>query len=224
METVDSGANVRIVIESANVMYANPTRTVFPTGTININNDLAVSGRVNVNGDLAVTGNTFSTGSTFPIGSMNLIVFTANGTYTKPAGLKSIKVIVIGGGGSRATSNGGQGGAAMRYIPASALPASAIDIIVAANVATPSANIRTSFGGVGAAWADADRGTAGSPGGVGAGGAGSNGQINFTGAPGLTAGLVEVMQTQFIGGTLYGVGPKLSTNGTPGVVIVEEHY
>ena len=49
-------------------------------------------------------------------------VFTSSGTWTKPAGLKRVKVYVTGGGGAgRSGGGGGAGGTAIKVIEASAL-------------------------------------------------------------------------------------------------------
>src|SRR5512139_2199883 len=64
-------------------------------------------------------------------GNNNIVVFTASGTYTKPAGLRRVKVTVIGGGGgggggggtARGGAGGGGGGAAIKIIEAAALGA-----------------------------------------------------------------------------------------------------
>lgn len=115
METVDSGGNVRIVIESANVMYANPTRIVFPTGSINVNNDLAVSGRAylagaNASGDLAVVGNVYVAGATSPLvpGSIAITLGSpsSNPTATDIPSGKYLKI--TGWGVIPADGSGGQ--------------------------------------------------------------------------------------------------------------------
>ena len=56
--------NLRIVVGGANTIYANPTRTVFPTGTVNVVNTLSAAvlqtTTLNVNSDAAVTGNLYA--------------------------------------------------------------------------------------------------------------------------------------------------------------------
>ena len=53
----DSTSNVIMVtVNSANVMYANPSRTVFPTGTINVDNEVAIGGAARIGGSLFVAG------------------------------------------------------------------------------------------------------------------------------------------------------------------------
>jgi hypothetical protein len=79
-------------------------------------------------------------------------VFTTPGTWTKPAGLKAIKVTVIGGGGGSQATSGGAGGS-------------------------------SSFGSP--AFLSATGGGGGNASVLGAGGAGSGGQLNSPGSPGV---------------------------------------
>jgi hypothetical protein len=67
-------------------------------------------------------------------GNNKIVVFTASGTYIKPAGLRRVKVTVVGGGGGGAGCDagtgsmcghgGGGGGAAVKVIEAASLGAS----------------------------------------------------------------------------------------------------
>ena len=114
--------------------------------------------------------------------------YVAPATWSKPAGLKAVKVTVVGAGGnggstsgptvgSRTAGGGGGGGAAIEFIPAPSIPGPV------AVTAGPGTN---SFG----AFCSATAGSAGSntilgadsPGGVG--GAGSGGNLNFLGTRG----------------------------------------
>lgn len=122
-------------------------------------------------------------------------VFTASGTYTKPAGLKRANVTVVGGGGggsgangtSAAGGGGGGGGTASKLIEATAIGATETVTIGAGGGggtinANGSSGSTSSFG----AHATATGGSAGTvAGGVGgAGGAGSSGDVNYTGGAG----------------------------------------
>lgn len=131
-------------------------------------------------------------------GNYDLNAYTSPTTWTKPAGLKAIKVTVVGGGGTGGTSpsapspvssagfsgGGGGGGGAILYLDAPAIPGPV------AITAGPGTN---SFG----AFASATAGSNGTPGTKpavdGAGGAGGtgtapsptpNGSITFTGTAG----------------------------------------
>lgn len=88
-------------------------------------------------------------------------VFTASGTYTKPAGLKRLKVTVIGGGGGGAgcdsgsgyvvSYGGGGGGVAIKVIEASALLSSETVTVGTGGTASTGNNVAgtggtTSFG------------------------------------------------------------------------------
>jgi hypothetical protein len=106
-------------------------------------------------------------------------VYTAPGTWTKPATVTTIKVTVVGGGAAGGTGAGGGaggGGTAIRYLQAPAIPG---PVAVTAGAGT------NSFG----AFASATAGSVGgpSPGASapgGAGGVGSSGDINIRGGAG----------------------------------------
>lgn len=106
-------------------------------------------------------------------------VFTANGTYTPPAGLKGIKVIVVGGGGGCVSGAGGGsgGGGAIKWI-AAPLVSSPVTVTVglAGPSTSPGAGGNSAFGTLVTA--------SGGSGSAGAGGGGANGDINFTGGSG----------------------------------------
>lgn len=148
--------------------------------------------------------------------------YTSPGTYTKTAGLKAIKVTVVGGGGSApgvgpagvtvASGGGGGGGSAILVYPAPSLPASAVPYTVGTAGGT------SSFG---AAPLTVISATGGANGGLGtnsasggAGGAGSNGSINATGGGGGAGigpvGLGGAGGSSIFGGGAYG---RFSTGG-----------
>jgi hypothetical protein len=127
-------------------------------------------------------------------------VLTASGTWTKPSSLKSIKVTVIGGGGSTPGYNpavgggrglaggGGGGGASVKFYPAASLPgpqpytvggAGGTSSFGAAPVGPISAT-----GGATSSFVTSANPTniAASSGGVG--GVGSGGSLNLTGSAG----------------------------------------
>lgn len=114
--------------------------------------------------------------------------FVAPGTWTKPASIKGIKVIVIGGGGngggvpSPATNGtgagGGGGGAAIEWIPAPSIPG---PVAITAGTGT------NSFGAFCSATAGANGAVGGAIANGAAGGSGSGGSINFEGGGGGAA-------------------------------------
>jgi hypothetical protein len=140
-------------------------------------------------------------------------------TWTKPAGLKAIKVTVVGGGGGAATVPGvgpggvvqytrggaGAGGAAIEYIPAPSIPGPVtVTVGVGGPATAPTAGGTSSFGTFCSA-TGGSAGAAGTPTGEGsvrggAGGAGSGGTINFTGQSG-GATLVYGSPTLFVLGS-----------------------
>lgn len=132
---------------------------------------------------------------------VNLTVFTANGTWTKPANLKAVIVKVIGGGGNGGAATGqtaggsakapipgytgsggggGSGGYSEKRILASALGATETVTIGPAGSTSSFGTHATATGGAaGAAGAN-------SAGAGGAGGLGASGDINSRGSAGTT--------------------------------------
>jgi hypothetical protein len=142
-------------------------------------------------------------------GDYAMQVYTTPGpsTWTKPAGLKAVRVTVVGGGGGggrgsptpqpapagspfgNSGSGGGGGGVAIEYIPAPSIPGPVAVTVggggaAGASPGTPAAGSggTSSFG----PFTSATGGGAGAavPSSGGAGGAGSGGTINFTGQSG----------------------------------------
>lgn len=174
-----------------------------------------------------------STGVQFPDNSIQTTAATGGGdyilasyvspaTWTKPAGLRAVKVTVVGAGGAGGpmttgpTANaiaagGGGGGAAILYIDAPAIPGPV------AVTAGPGTN---SFGAFCSATAG---GTGGGGAGVspavgGTGGAGSGGTLNITGAAGMPIG--QPAATPFLGGnggsSILGGGGRGAANAAGG--------
>jgi hypothetical protein len=134
-------------------------------------------------------GTTDSTAGATGVNVLN--VFTSPGTWTKAAGLKAIKVTVVGGGGTPATtasgpngfysaaSGGGGGGSAIRLYPAPSLSGPQ-------PYAVGGAGETSSFGVAPATVISATGGAAGATGVTtitagGAGGVGSGGVLNMNG-------------------------------------------
>ena len=186
-------------------------------------------------------------------GDYVMLAYTSPATWTKPAGLKAVKVTVIGAGGNGGNNNptpyfaghGGGGGGAILYADAPAVPG---PITVTVGTA-PSKT--SSFGPL----VSATGGTNGTnappsgnaPQGPYAGGTGSGGTVNVPGGDGLgvaydtygrsgTSALGFGVTGTFgppavIAGKVYGGGGMASAVGTAtggagaqGIVIVEEFY
>lgn len=76
----DATANVvRVIVNSANTIYSTPVRTVFPTGTVNVDNELAVTGRVRAGSEANVAGNMAIAGSLFIAGANVVALIEAAG-------------------------------------------------------------------------------------------------------------------------------------------------
>lgn len=157
---------------------------------------------------------------------MTTDVYTSPATWTKPAGLTGVKVIVVGaGGGGGGTigvpaptgepikgAGGGAGGTSIRWIPAPSIPGP-VSVTVGTGGAlgvTPTfdgtAGGTSSFG----AFASATGGGGGfnSPtgGAGGSGGAGSAGDINMNGQ----AGEPSILNQGFAGDSFFGSGGSIS--------------
>ena len=137
-------------------------------------------------------------------GNYALQSYAAPATWSKPAGLKAVKVTVVGAGGAGGTvptgasagGGGGGGGAAIEYIPAPSIPGPV------AVTAGPGTN---SFGAFCSATAGANGGGGSGNNAGGAGGVGSGGTFNVGGGG---------------GGSGHASGPLLAVSGIGGPSIL----
>lgn len=164
-------------------------------------------------GNVTVTG-TITAGAGTPY---VLNVYATPGSYTKPAGLKLIKVTVVGGGARGATtstaaggSGGGAGGAVIKTYPAPSLPASAIPYTVGAGgTPSPSTGGTTSFGVAPLTVLTATGGSTGaSQSSGGAGGTGSGGDINIEGGAGAQVATTGQNPGATGGNSIFGGGNR----------------
>lgn len=143
-------------------------------------------------------------------------VFTASGTWTKPAGVSQAIVTVIGGGGGGGNdlSGGGGGGGAQKLIT-SGLGATETVTIGAAGAggASGSAGGTSSFG----AHCSATGGNGGSGSTAATGGSGSSGDVNVTGGSGTVAKAMSISSNNLCVGGAGGDSPFGLGIGAPGV-------
>jgi len=150
-------------------------------------------------GGTTITFNDSTTQSTAGGSNVNTMVASAgSGTWTKPATVKSIKVTVVGGGGSVPgftpgtnggrgwSGGGGGGGAAIKYYPAASLPGPQPYTVggaggTSAFGAAPIGPISATGGASAPTIFNASNISAAAG---GAGGSGSGGTVNFTGQGG----------------------------------------
>jgi hypothetical protein len=178
----------------------------------------------------------------------NYIMRTYNSpaTWTKPVGLKAVKVTVVGAGGNGGTgvlnigTGGGGGGAgyALKYLPVASIPGPVV-------VTQGTAPSKTSSFGAFVSATGGSNGVNATPAGPavgGAGGDGSGGDVNAAGADGsgrnggasaLAYSLPAPLSGPTTAGRPYGggavggsssPGALIGGTGAAGLVIVEEFY
>ena len=151
-EAVAANLNFYVIFKNkAQVTTTPPDNSV---GTAKITNNAVTVGKIATSGTLpALNGSSL----THTGGLKSVQVFTSSGTYTTPAGIRTVKVIVTGGGGQ-----GGGYGAANDYGGGGGAGGTAIETIDVSGVSTVTVNVGA--GGAGGASGSND----------GAGGAGSS--------------------------------------------------
>lgn len=152
-------------------------------------------------------------------------VFTANGTWTKPVGVRRIKVTVTGGGGGGGPgysncgndwmggAGGGAGGTAIKYMDVSAIPSVAVTVGTGGTGAAAAGC--ASYSGVGGNGGSSSFGAYAS----------ASGGASFWGGGGRGA-----MYSAATAGVAYGSGggggnadSSAASAGAPGIVTIEEY-
>jgi hypothetical protein len=157
---------------------------------------------------------------------MQVFVGPSTGTWTKPAGLKAIKVTVIGGGGSSGSATfagggGSGGGSSIEYIDAPAIPGPQ-PYTAGGGGAVPSPSGQGAAGGTSSFGSPAFLSATGGTGvyspspSINSGGVGSGGQLNIGGGMGLRYNMGCPGYLLHSGGSILGtagayVGPGLPT-------------
>jgi len=231
--------NITTALESGDIV-ANQIISIIYDGT-----NFKMVGAVSLNGlgDVALTslitnevltwtGTKWVNQTAAEIGKLiDVQVFTASGTWTKPAGATAVKVTVTAGGGGgggaasgdRGGSGGGAGGTAKEHIT-SGLSATETITIGAAGTAGASGASTGGNGGTSSfgAFCSATGGTGGVSGTTpvgGVGGVGSGGDINIDGGQGnagsTTGGAIIVGQSG--GGSIWGSGGASPNAGNDGL-------
>jgi hypothetical protein len=262
---IANSTSTLIAFGGNNVLKANNTHTIIAAGgdntltvnstAVNIAGAVRVSGTQVINSTAGLTGITALDATTISTiedsistGSMVTVDrFTSPGTYTKPAGLLGVKVIVGAGGGGSASFRtgpsdnrvtaynfGGNGGIGIKYIPAASMaatvsvtvglggaaggaPTGPNDAPVDGTPAAPGGS--SSFG----TFVTATGGRGATAAADGAIGVGANATFYAKGGPG---GLLDNFQTSpgLTNDFGYGAPAAGLAAGDPGIVIVEEYF
>lgn len=164
-------------------------------------------------------------------GLQSVQVFTAGGTWTKPAGINLVRVIVVGGGGGSgggvnngAGGGGGGGGCAIETIDVTGTASETVTVGAAGSAGAAGGSGGTggtsSFGAYCSATGGSGGITAGSAANGGAGGVGSGGDINLSGQGGGAGGDASSSIPSGAGGGSYlgggGIGIRASAAGNAG--------
>tara|TARA_R110000868_G_scaffold40733_1_gene140276 strand:- start:157 stop:1275 length:1119 start_codon:yes stop_codon:yes gene_type:complete len=109
---VDQGGTGQTSYTDGQLLIGNTTGNTLAKGTLTAGTGISVT-----NGP----GAAITIASTVTSGQLQTQLFTAPGTWTKPASCTQVRVLVIGGGGGGSPANaGGYGGLALAQVPVSA--------------------------------------------------------------------------------------------------------
>jgi len=224
--TVDS-----IIINGTNIGHTSDTDAIAISsgGVVTMNQIPVFSAGINVSGGtIAGTLATAAQGNVTSLGTLSALIvtgqytlasiqtFTSTGTWTKPSGVRFVRVQVLGGGGGgggatasgTTTGAGAGGGYAEEWIDVTGTSSETATVGAggtgATSVATGGTGGTSSFGSLTSA-------TGGAGGGAGlawgaAGGAGSGGSFNITGGHGAPGVTTSAATTGVGGGSFFGNG------------------
>lgn len=187
----NGGSNITIPVTGLDVSTANAGTLAVARGGTGVTS-AGTSGNVLTSNGSAWVSQAISAG-----GDYIMRTYTSPATWAKPAGLKAVKVTVIGGGGGSggvrrgenisASGGGGGGGAGVRYIAAPSIPGPVVATVgVGGNGGpAPGSTNTTTTGGTGGTSSFGSfvsaTGGGGSTAGGGGGGIGSSGNLNVRG-------------------------------------------
>ena len=207
------------------------TGTMTQNGAATFSNTIVVTGNATFSNTVTVSasGITFSDAtvqtSKALSGFSNMQVFTANGTFTVPAGVTRVKVFVTGaGGGGGYQAGGAGGGTAIKYVTG-LTPGATITVTVGLGGSAGSNYPGTAYGGTGGttsfgAYCSATGGSGGPPyNGPPSGrapGVGSGGDLNLYGGVSADYDSGSGVNSGPGGGTYW--TPTASLNSTVGVL------
>jgi len=232
-EDTDNGTNY--VELTANAAVTTNRTVTFPDADIDFTTGLSATlGGTGVT-SAGTTGNVLTSNGTAWVSQaaaagggdyiMQVFVGPSTGTWTKPAGLKAIKVTVIGGGGSSGSASysgggGSGGGSSIEYIDAPAIPGPQ-PYTAGGGGAAPSPTGQGAAGGTSSfgspAFLSATGGTGVYPstptiGSINSGGVGSGGQLNIGGVMGVRS-LIGCNYLLHSGGSILGTTGALYGGG-----------
>ena len=191
-EAVAANLNFYVIFKNkAQVTTTPPDNSV---GTAKITNNAVTVGKLATSGTLpALNGSSL----THTGGLKSVQVFTSSGTYTKPAGIRTVKVIVTGGGGQGGGygaandygAGGGAGGTAIETIDISGVSTVAVTIGAGGSGANATSSGSAGGGSSFGSFCTGTGGAGGLHGNIGAvqggnGGSGTGGDINIDGGDG----------------------------------------
>ena len=197
-----TSSNVMVIAANGNIGIGNS----LPSSTLTVNGNTNITGAIIANNSAGSNSYVLSSTGTgifwaLPNIAATVNVFSSNGTFTVPANVTRVKVIVVGAGGSGGMTSvqsgaggGGAGGAAIKYIsgltPGATIP---VTVGLGGNSLGTGAGVVAGYTGGNSSFGTYCTATGGNGGinystaayGSAVGGIGSNGDVNILGQSGF---------------------------------------